>query len=321
VRAFIDDTTQLAPFEQQQRALTFLKSEAPRYGLSLNFQKFKILMGPCDDSTTARERQYSYMNLCPGIKPHNIILHPSNDPTTSEEVYGVKLLGCPVGSPAFIRRYLCKIATNDLPKEFLRLRCLSRYQSLWCFLHFVVNNKITHLLRVVPPTLTDEFISMFQDIQLDFVSKALGSTLNAEYTFPQLDETTLAQMRLPLTAGGLGLTYFHDVSIAAFLGAFITCLPHIEAAVSSWIDSPTFGIVDSSYHLWSSQATLEPDSPLRPCITTLDFLNVVHTQSLYLKPRLQQFFQSSLNSSRKSLFLTSLRLQSPYHQVRYNSLN
>jgi hypothetical protein len=94
VRAFIDDTTQLAPFEQQQRALTFLKSEAPRYGLNLNFQKFKILLGPCDDSTTARERQYSYMNLCPGIKPHNSILHPSNDPTTSEEVYGVKLLGC-----------------------------------------------------------------------------------------------------------------------------------------------------------------------------------------------------------------------------------
>jgi hypothetical protein len=130
-------------------------------------------------------------------------------------------------------------------------------------------------------------------------------------------------MRLPLTAGDLGLKYSHDVSIAAFLGAFITCLPHIEAAVPSWIDSPTFGIVDSSYHLWSSQAALEPDSPLRPCITTLDFLmlNVVHTQSLYLKPRLQQFFQSSLNSSRKSLFLTSLRFQSPYHQVRYNSLN
>jgi hypothetical protein len=69
VRAFIDDTTQLAPFEQQQQALTFLKSEAPHYGLSLNFQKFKILLGSCDDSTTARERQYSYMNICPGIKP------------------------------------------------------------------------------------------------------------------------------------------------------------------------------------------------------------------------------------------------------------
>jgi hypothetical protein len=118
VRAFIDETTQLATFEQQQRALTFLKSEAPCYCLSLNFQKFKILLGPCDDSSTSRERQYSYMNLCPGMKPHNIILHPSNDPTTSEEVYDVKLLGCPVGSPAFIRGYLCKIATNDLPNSY-----------------------------------------------------------------------------------------------------------------------------------------------------------------------------------------------------------
>jgi hypothetical protein len=92
LRAYIDDLSQLAPFEQQIGAIQHLISSAPSYGLTLNFKKFHILMASCPSDSEAQARRNTYVSLCPGVMFSNIILHPNNGLTNPTE-YGLTLLG------------------------------------------------------------------------------------------------------------------------------------------------------------------------------------------------------------------------------------
>jgi hypothetical protein len=109
------------------------------------------------------------MVLCPGILDDNICLHPSNCESTIQ--YGTRLLGSPIGSDDFIKNFLNDFISQELPSEFARLNSLTSLQSIWTYFYYIVNNKITHLLRTITPTLTQQLISSFQQIQLQFIYK------------------------------------------------------------------------------------------------------------------------------------------------------
>jgi hypothetical protein len=121
IQAYIDDITQLAPFHSQCRALQSLCQLAPQYGLSLNFRKFKILLGRCGSKELAAERRRVYQQLCPGILPANIVTHPDDDQSFPDHAYGLEILGTPVGSAAYVQNHLHQYMTTTLRQELSRL--------------------------------------------------------------------------------------------------------------------------------------------------------------------------------------------------------
>ena len=103
---FFDDISSLGDTTNSKRTLELYKTEGPEFGFHVNPKKTIILLSavPTLNLALAKKAEYCYIL---GI-PHdssNVIIHPDNDPSTIP-IYGVRLLGCPFGSPTFCDNWL-----------------------------------------------------------------------------------------------------------------------------------------------------------------------------------------------------------------------
>ena len=338
VNAYLDDITQLAGFDSQCRAISLLKSLAPRYGLSINFKKFKILMARCGNKTEADRRRCTYTTLCQGISQSNILSHPLDDPSSSDETYGLEILGTPVGSQAFVTKYLDRFINISLAKELARLDQVTHLQSLWCFVHYVVNSKITHLLRTVAPTLTQLLISGFTSLQMKLTQRVFNiqplsgvsniTTTNLRSAHDPVYDTFSGricqeQMRLPISAGGMGLRHFEDVAQVAYLASVVTCRHHLASLNNNiplkWTGSSVYDAAKSGYTYWSELGLFSREDILRPSNSFDEWLYVDVNLNLFKAPHLQKKLTGALTNSRISTF-QRLVSSSIHDKVRIGSL-
>jgi hypothetical protein len=338
VRAYLDDTTLLGQFVFQTNSLTLLSNECQKYGLSVNFKKFHILMGSRPTLANALADQLSYSLLCPGIPMTNIKIHPDNLPSSSSS-YGFVVLGTPVGTDEFVTDYLTKFVSSSLASDLNRLDKVTQLHSLWTYFSYVINQKITHLLRAIPPRLTASLITSFELIQLQLFNRVTCLDLLSEGACDPvpLTDLQLRQLRLSTSCGGFNLRYFTDVSNAAFLASMSTSYPTLISSFPGFSTSALYRDYEDSYAFWKSNSTFPSTTPLsipstaarsttEPPILPLQnfstWLVNLTQQEQFLRPRLQRYFTSSLLSTRLDQFRSLLLASNNTNAiVRYQSLD
>ena len=157
----------------------------------------------------------------------NILFHPDNTPTVDKDTSyglqysvdtGLKILGSAIGSPGYIKNFLCQ-KIQQVQSEIEKVYKVSDIQTAWCFIFYVIRNKITYLLRTIHPDLTKDFCIQFDSMLRTAVENILEVNI---------DNTEWAQIILPIRKGGCGIQNFTQVRLAAFLASYKDCFPKIE---------------------------------------------------------------------------------------------
>ena len=234
VRAFVDDTNCAAEFDNLMQVLEFVIREGPKYGYYVKFNKGAYLLGKCDTLTIANSQVNALMDL--GFIREIIHIHPANYDTSTmsvEEIihirsnYGVKILGCFIGDPLYVRSMmekkcaqlsetadtLCLFPDNQIKNLMLR----------WCF-----SSKINFWLRTHNPQETGQLVDDFVLMQKQILCSILNPIKRTLFDADNMDDLLWAQSQLNINQGGLGLGNHSEVRHAAFTASFTESMAYIQ---------------------------------------------------------------------------------------------
>ena len=218
----------------------------------------------------------------------NVLIHPQNDPSFSESLYGAVLLGSPVGSDAFCINFLNE-TLSKLKDEAQKLMELNDSQSAFLLLKKCFSNKIQHLLRTTPPRLT---ISHLIDPFNALVHKIFANILKID----RLSDVVFQQCQLDVSDGGLGLGVAHFTAQTSFCASFIESFSSVEekvADVRSAIANPSLSTQILAYTQAVSYINYEAFNPS----TILDL-------HLTKSEKLQRLFSASFKKSQTADFMS-----------------
>lgn len=139
---------------------------------------------------------------------------------------GIKILGTPIGSPAFVESK-AKEAVEEKAQLLNFLPKLPSLQSAWLLLYFCAVPRINHLLRTVPPELARSFAQDHDNsIQTVFRhSFAIPEEPAWDASLHRISyEMWARQSKLPLRLGGCGLRSSLRVSSAAYWASWADSL-------------------------------------------------------------------------------------------------
>jgi hypothetical protein len=313
LRAYIDDITLMGPSEAIFQCLTFLQTSAERYGLCLNGAKCKVVLGRCGTQEALDEKRRTYSAHLQNIEVDEIRPHPEDYETVSQgdlEIHhGVKILGTPVGHPAYVQAELVQILSN-IREDTRRLDVvIHESQALWTFLHFVVIPKVNYLLRTVPPTLCEPFTSDFEALLMNIFESVLKCRIDNRLAWDQI--------RLPIDQGGFGLGHFKDMSRGAYLASMLISWDDLSTAYPEWTRlNPLFEELHREATAWYIQtANLPaplPDQGVTPGKTSIPRSATVQEWLAQVLPSLkktaglQHLFVNELTKVRVETFKTTL---------------
>eukprot|EP00665_Eupelagonemidae_sp_cell47_P009391 gene9391-6073_t len=242
VLSYLDDITLGVPPLMARPALDVAQEELATVGLTLNMGKTNLYTksGACPPRCSEWHRRLAGeangfvavgVPLTDGSAGNVFTTADDQDERTcaGEAAVGDAGVEVPVGNDAFIvaflRRYvdqrvqpmLDRIASMpELAAEHLPVVQVANLLLRWC-----VASKCVHLLRLLPPRLTDEF--------------AADVDRRVERTFAQLnriedcfDATARHLYQTPLAWGGLGMRPLHAVRESAFVGAWMQCMSFVR---------------------------------------------------------------------------------------------
>ena len=136
-----------------------------------------------------------------------------------EAEQGIKILGTPLGHPAFVQSFLRK-KTEDHALLLGGILEVPDLQSAWLILLYCVSTRANYLLRALPPCVTEEFAARHDESSRACLTSLLDRVL------PD-DRWELAS--LPLSLGGLGLCNASRMRPAAHWVSWADCLAMVKA--------------------------------------------------------------------------------------------
>ena len=194
-----DDGSAVGSKEELKQVVAIVKRDGPERGLHLQPDKSSV---------------WSSSPLAPGVKD------PLGCNIKQVEEAGVKLLGAPIGSPAFMAQFVkkrvekIKSITAELPSlhqphlEFVLLRsCLAL-------------PKIVYTLRTTDPSLLSHLLQEFDSTTREALSRICGGPVS---------DLSWEQAKLPISMGGLGLRAAEDHAAAAYSTSFLSSQPILRS--------------------------------------------------------------------------------------------
>ena len=180
-RSFADDVVVMAPLYDTLRCCDIISQRGPDVGAYPQWDKFSALIGPQPTTGGAEKiREDLFNKLKPSVPPRkhdllfsNIHLHPTNGGLS--RTYGIISQGAPIGSPDFIVNFL-STCLADISSEIDKLIDLGFLQFTWVSLLKVIKPKFNHLLRMLPPSATRQFIAEAVRLQQRIVNHIAGGT-------------------------------------------------------------------------------------------------------------------------------------------------
>ena len=162
----------------------------------------------------------------PSLRRHQGPLgHPRLEgrPWPSPHLQGVKVLGTPLGHPAFVSAHLRSV--SDDHRVFLhRIPAIPDLQAAWLLLSQCANPRANYLLRALPPAVTAEYAAAHDDA----LWECLCTLLDLDPTDPLPDLSYAQQVaQLPLRLGGLGLRSATRLAPAAHWASWADVLPMV----------------------------------------------------------------------------------------------
>ena len=220
--AFIDDITVVLPAPEARNpaavaaVATWLQTRLEPLGIELNRAKSTILFPAGTETPTWPVADRELLSST-GLKVAN---------------EGLRIVGVPVGDPAYVQRTMCDIARGE-PATLLReLAALEDAQASLQLLRFSAATRLNSLLRAIPPALSQaaaaEFDTLLEGTLAAIIkgpnqtgeTSATGHLRDTPPTAPQsvLTPDAIRQARLPIREGGLGLPSAVAISGPAFIG-------------------------------------------------------------------------------------------------------
>ncbi len=241
VKAYIDDLSVGASFDRMMKIIQHIMVKGNDYGVVFNKEKTVILIGKCSSFDVALARQKWYTDQ--GFLVSNVIIHPCNvaedQKLRQEELYGCICLGAPIGCDRYVSMWL----SNKLESLRFESQVLADFagpmQCKMLMLRFSFAQKINHLLRCLPPSLTNDFAKNFDALKISVFSKILGIDSRKLNTLQQ------AQILTHIRDGGFGLGNSAATAPAAYVASVTTSLAslsrtlkHYESTLSvPWVNT------------------------------------------------------------------------------------
>lgn len=208
--SYIDDQFLQAPVACADRAVQIIQEELLRGGLALNMLKCQVWI-PAQEPLPP-----GLLKECHAQQLHADGIVVAGCSNWWEELPGDNN-GVPVGESSFLDRAMERI-TDDLIR---RRQVLSQLPALlgpsgnglqvaWHINRTSVQQRLTHLLRALPPTKLRPWLDRVDASQLGFFAMQFGE---------EPSWTTVRQLRQPRRHGGLGLTSAQDDAPLLFLAA------------------------------------------------------------------------------------------------------
>ena len=224
---YADDGTISAPFATVVKCIEYITNNGPKYGFILNKKKGKYLLGKCTTSDIAYQRRRVLLNL--GLDESIIVIHPHNK-NQNPEIYGLKLLGCYIGTDSYTRTNLSNDIYKKLKTQSLILIEFQDPQIKNLMFRLCFCTKINYLLRCTPPTLVFNFIN-----NVNYLLKQILSSLFKRTISLQLWE----QLLLPIKSGGLGLPDYMKSHQCAYSASIYECSQTISNYFPNFLDMDT----------------------------------------------------------------------------------
>ena len=160
----------------------------------------------------------NYQLLAPNIK----LLQANNG---SNELYGITLLGSPIGTDDFkVKYHTEKIST--IKEQSQRLILLEDTQTKFLLLNQCFNTKINHLLRTVRTYLTiPHLIKPFNTMLLNIITSIME--------LQDITEKQWTQCKLRINQGGLGIRVSEPTAYSAYAASFLSSFPDIEQLLTN----------------------------------------------------------------------------------------
>ena len=219
VQFIIDDGNFLLPDEAVLEVLTFTMRHGPSLGIHINASKTELLMGK-HGSYDAANSFFEQLTDPLGpyqLDPSRVKFHPDDYPNDAH-LYGTRVLGTPIGYKSFVEIYLKNLIT-ELATQGDRLAKYAEDEPQIGFLllHHCFSKKVNHLLRTLPPAVSQEQIIVpFNDV--------LKRVVLAIFNTSGLDSITWQQINLRIDSGGLGIGIDASTSYAAFAASFLSAV-------------------------------------------------------------------------------------------------
>ena len=232
---FADDGQYRSKWEDSLKTLDYILLEGPKYGYILNWSKSSYLLGRTEDYELAMSRkqilvdEYGFSEERVKIHPADMLLGNPERYTSAVEEYGLCLVGRPVGTNEFIRKWLVDKA------EKLRLQADSLiefgdYQIIYLVLRYSYSTKIEHLSRLLD--LSGEF-SEFRDEFATQIKRVLAVLLEGEDNPGLIADSTWKQSRFPVSQGGLGLGGGEVLS--GYIASIFETSPFVEKKITEYV--------------------------------------------------------------------------------------
>ena len=199
--AFLDDVYVVCTPDRVADVLTILAQELQRHA-HINLHQGKTQVW--NRGGEVREGIEAITRAARAVKPDAIVWR--GDMLLPLEEQGTKVLGAPIGHPAFVHKYLEKksIEQAELLQRILHVQDT---QACWLLLLMCAATRANFWLRVVRPEDSFAFAERHDDRVCDCLRAILGT--------PAAPMSVKVLAHLPLSMGGLGLTSAVQTRVAA----------------------------------------------------------------------------------------------------------
>ena len=165
------------------------------------------------------------------MKPDAIVWR--GDTSLPSEKQGIKVLGAPVGHPAFVREHLEK-KSREQAELFQKIPHIEDTQACWLLLLMCAATRANFWLRMVRPEDTLEFAERHDDRVWECLRAILGT--------PAAPVSAKVLAQLPLSMGGLGLTSAVQTRVAAHWASWADSISMVRKRHPTIADAMIAGI-------------------------------------------------------------------------------
>ena len=304
---YVDDGNYLLDTNQVFTIIQFFMQHGPEVGLNLKPSKVKVLLSPALSSTEFDTVKDTLLEL--GLLPANISQHPDSNEFIPRDTYGSSILGSPIGTPEFIKKFLQEYVTK-LENESQFLCDLPDKQAAYLLLKNCFSAKINHLLRTVPPEFTEPYlVQPFNELLYKILASIMGVSA--------LTPLQTHQSSLDVKDGGLGIGIPPGVAQAAFAASLISSFRSAQHHI------PTL-----AEEIRTSTSAIGHIKAYKDAVNYLNYKTYDSNTILALGDnnplKLQQLFSKSLKKRQLTAFLSELEQladtpDAAYHNARYFS--
>ena len=214
VKTYIDDCTSVASTDKSIEIINYIREHGPEYGIFLNYDKTKIYLGShINSDIDLKSTVEKYSDCLGGVDPEVIKKMFVTD--------GVTVLGSPIGNKGYVHRSLNDLTAKiqeqaDIITEF------KDAQSQHLFFHYILKNKINHILRTVRPEYTESFFLKYVDIMKDTFCSIMQIKISG------MTDNMWEQCNLPIASGGFGINCFDKSPVIAFTASAFACIKDLN---------------------------------------------------------------------------------------------